>query len=59
MNNIDDLANYQSNIEKNAISQLDNTLNTLSGVYKATSGFRIKFPKIMKKFLVNKWMIFQ
>jgi hypothetical protein len=36
IDNIDDLVKYQSNIDKNAISQLDNTFYTLSDVYKAT-----------------------
>jgi hypothetical protein len=36
MDNMDDLVKYQSNVNKNALSQLDNTLNTLSDVYKAT-----------------------
>jgi hypothetical protein len=36
MDNIDDLAKYKSNIDKDEISKLNNTLNTLSDVYKAT-----------------------
>jgi hypothetical protein len=36
MDNIDDLAKYKSNIDNNETSKLNNTLNTLSDVYKAT-----------------------
>jgi hypothetical protein len=36
MDNINDLAKYKSNIDNNEISRLNNTLNTLSDVYKAT-----------------------
>jgi hypothetical protein len=36
MDNIDDLAKYKSNIDNNEISKLNDTLNTLSDVYRAT-----------------------